>query len=60
MDQQKKTVEGFLQPKKYVQTTILLGYQVPVSDVHTLDHYYAIQDSLDNLINREMGWRLEN
>lgn len=60
MDQQKKTVEGFIQLKQYLQKSILEGFQVPVSDTSTLQHYFKIQNNLDNLINREMGWHLEN
>lgn len=60
MNQQIETVEGFIELKKYLQKSILQGFAVTVSDSKTLSHYFKIQDEMDNLINREMGWHLDN
>lgn len=57
MENQKiKKVEGFNQLKQYLKEKILEGFEVSVGDYSTLLHYYQVQDKLDQLINREMGW----
>ena len=57
MENQKiKKVEGFNQLKQYLKETILEEFEVSVEDYSTLLHYYQVQDKLDQLINREMGW----
>lgn len=60
MNQQIKTVEGFIELKKYLQKSILQSFAVTVSDNKMLSHYFKIQDEMDNLINCEMGWHLDN
>ncbi|MBU5283017.1 hypothetical protein [Limosilactobacillus reuteri] len=58
--QQEKTIEGFIELKKFNQKSILEGFKVTVDEYSTLLHYYNIQDKLDKLINLEAGWNYEN
>ena len=51
--------EGFYKLKKYLEKTVLEDYQVTVSDVDTLKHYFHSSKVLDDYLCDAMGWEHE-
>jgi hypothetical protein len=51
--------EGFYKLKKYLKKTVLEDYQVTVSNVDTLRHYFESSDKLDDYFCEAMGWKHE-
>ena len=51
--------EGFYKLKKYLKKTVLEDYQVTVSNVDTLRHYFHSSDVLDGYFCEAMGWKCE-
>lgn len=51
--------EGFYILKKFQRKTVLENYNVTVSDVDTLKHYFHSSEVLDDYLCDAMGWEHE-
>ena len=51
--------EGFYGLKNYLRKTVLEDYDVTVSDVDTLKHYFHSSEVLDDYLCDAMGWEHE-